>query len=103
MLGEECVIIRYGYLEKVMTLLRYILFLICVLCGVAAQAQVKIHGKVTDADNNPLEFVTVRVAGTATGTTTGLEGNYQLSAAAAGHYQARVYLHRLQGGRATTD
>ena len=64
-----------------MTLLRYILFLICVLCGVAAQAQVKIHGKVTDADNNPLEFVTVRVAGTATGTTTGLEGNYQLSAA----------------------
>ncbi len=47
----------------------------------AAQAQVKIHGKVTDADNNPLEFVTVRVAGTATGTTTGLEGNYQLSAA----------------------
>lgn len=64
-----------------MTLLRYILFLICVICGVAAQAQVKIHGKVTDADNNPLEFVTVRVAGTATGTTTGLEGNYQLSAA----------------------
>ena len=47
----------------------------------AAQAQVKIHGKVTDADNNPLEFVMVRVAGTATGTTTGLEGNYQLSAA----------------------
>lgn len=64
-----------------MTLLRYILFLICVICGEAAQAQVKIHGKVTDADNNPLEFVTVRVAGTATGTTTGLEGNYQLSAA----------------------
>ncbi len=64
-----------------MTLLRYILFLICVICGAAAQAQVKIHGKVTDADNNPLEFVTVRVAGTATGTTTGLEGNYQLSAA----------------------
>lgn len=64
-----------------MTLLRYILFLICVICGVATQAQVKIHGKVTDADNNPLEFVTVRVAGTATGTTTGLEGNYQLSAA----------------------
>lgn len=64
-----------------MTLLRYILFLICVICGVAAQARVKIHGKVTDADNNPLEFVTVRVAGTATGTTTGLEGNYQLSAA----------------------
>ena len=68
-------------MEKVMTLIRYILFSVCVLCGVAAQAQVKIHGKVTDADNNPIEFVTVRVAGTAIGTTTGLEGEYQLSAA----------------------
>lgn len=64
-----------------MTLIRYILFSVCLLCGVAAQAQVKIHGKVTDADNNPMEFVTVRVAGTAIGTTTGLEGEYQLSAA----------------------
>lgn len=64
-----------------MTLIRYILFSVCVLCGVAAQAQVKIHGKVTDADNSPMEFVTVRVAGTAIGTTTGLEGEYQLSAA----------------------
>lgn len=68
-------------MEKVMTLIRYILFSVCVLCGVAAQAQVKIHGKVTDADNSPMEFVTVRVAGTAIGTTTGLEGEYQLSAA----------------------
>lgn len=68
-------------MEKVMTLIRYILFSVCLLCGVAAQAQVKIHGKVTDADNNPMEFVTVRVAGTAIGTTTGLEGEYQLSAA----------------------
>ncbi|MDE6190260.1 MAG: TonB-dependent receptor [Muribaculum sp.] len=64
-----------------MTLIRYILFSVCLLCGVAAQAQVKIHGKVTDADNSPMEFVTVRVAGTAIGTTTGLEGEYQLSAA----------------------
>lgn len=64
-----------------MTLIRYILFSVCVLCGVAAQAQVKIHGKVTDADNSPMEFVTVRVAGTAIGTTTGLEGEYQLSTA----------------------
>lgn len=68
-------------MEKVMTLIRYILFSVCLLCGVAAQAQVKIHGKVTDADNSPMEFVTVRVAGTAIGTTTGLEGEYQLSAA----------------------
>lgn len=68
-------------MEKVMTLIRYILFSVCVLCGVAAQAQVKIHGKVTDADNSPMEFVTVRVAGTAIGTTTGLEGEYQLSTA----------------------
>lgn len=64
-----------------MTLIRYILLSLCVLVAVALHAQVKIHGKVIDADNKPIEFVTVRVAGTMTGTTTGLEGDYQLSAA----------------------
>ena len=41
--------------------------------------QVNIHGKVTDSENKPIEFVTVRIAGTAIGTNTGLEGNYSLS------------------------
>ncbi len=44
-------------------------------------AQVKIHGKVIDADNEPLEFATVRVAGTAIGTNTGLDGGYSLTVA----------------------
>ncbi len=45
-----------------------------------AQADVKIHGRVLEQDDTPLEFVTVRIQGTAIGTTTGLEGKYQLSA-----------------------
>jgi hypothetical protein len=44
-----------------------------------ALAQVKIHGKVVEQDNSPLEFVTVRIGGTAIGTTTGLDGTFQLS------------------------
>lgn len=45
-----------------------------------AMAQVKIHGKVTDtADGQPMEFVTVRIAGTATGTQTNRTGDYNLS------------------------
>lgn len=45
----------------------------------AGMAQVSIHGKVTDGDNKPVEFATVRIAGTAIGTNTGLDGGYSLS------------------------
>ncbi len=69
-------------MEKAMTLSRFIIFYLFTLFTVASGvSQVKIHGKVTDADNKPIEFVTVRVAGTMTGTTTGLEGDYSLTAA----------------------
>ncbi|MDE6417309.1 MAG: carboxypeptidase-like regulatory domain-containing protein [Duncaniella sp.] len=44
-----------------------------------AAPSIKIHGKITDADNNPVEFATVRIGGTAVGTTSGLEGEYSLS------------------------
>lgn len=50
------------------------------MIGHVANAQVSIHGKVSDMDNQPLEFVTVRIAGTAIGTTTGLDGSYRMSA-----------------------
>ncbi len=50
--------------------------------AVAARGPVKISGLVTDENNEPMEFVTVRVAGTAIGTTTGLDGSYKLSAPA---------------------
>ena len=55
------------------------LFVIAVcICG-GTHAQVKIHGKVTSVDGDPIEFVTVRVAGTAVGTNTGLDGAFRLS------------------------
>ena len=48
-----------------------------------ADAQVKIHGKVTEGEgdaNSPLEFATVRIGGTAIGVTTDLQGLYSISA-----------------------
>ena len=55
----------------------YISVLIAVLSlGIQAQAQVKISGKVVDSDNEPIEFATVRVDGTAIGTGTDLRGEY---------------------------
>ena len=41
-----------------------------------AKKSVKIHGKITDANGDPVEFATVRIAGTALGTTSSLEGDY---------------------------
>ena len=46
-------------------------------------APVKISGLITDENNEPLEFVNVRIAGTAIGATSGLDGKYSLSAPAA--------------------
>lgn len=45
-----------------------------------ALAAVKIQGLVTDEKNEPLGFVSVRIAGTAIGATTGLDGKYTISA-----------------------
>ena len=60
----------------------YISVLIAVLSlGIQAQAQVKISGKVVDSDNEPIEFATVRVDGTAIGTGTDLRGEYSLNVA----------------------
>ena len=43
-----------------------------------AQEIVKFTGAVIDADNQPIELALVRIAGTTTGTTTNLEGRYEL-------------------------
>ena len=42
---------------------------------------VKISGKVIDNEDKPIEFGTVRVAGTALGTNTNLKGDYTLTIA----------------------
>ncbi len=60
---------------------RYVAVVAALLCTAFAMAQVKIHGKVTDEDNSPIEFATVRVAGTAVGVNTGLQGEYSFSTA----------------------
>ncbi len=49
------------------------------LTAARAGAQITLKGRVIDADNRPVEYATVRVAGTATGTQTSAEGTYRLS------------------------
>ncbi|MDE5642351.1 MAG: TonB-dependent receptor, partial [Muribaculaceae bacterium] len=68
-----------------MKTLRFIIYTILVVAGAvnAMAAPVKIHGKITDENNEPLEFVTVKVTGTAIGATSDLEGAYSLSVAEA--------------------
>ncbi|MCM1152687.1 MAG: TonB-dependent receptor [Muribaculum sp.] len=48
---------------------------------IASGADVKISGKVIDNEDKPIEFGTVRIAGTAIGTNTDLKGQYSLSVA----------------------
>ena len=57
---------------------------LCLAPLVQALAEnVKISGKVIDNEDKPVEFATVRIAGTAVGTNTDLKGNYSLSVAEA--------------------
>ena len=45
-----------------------------------ALSAVKISGQITDENNEPLEFATIRISGTTIGATSGLDGRYSLSA-----------------------
>lgn len=57
-----------------------IIIAIFLSCFISLSAQdVRIHGKITDNENKPVEFVTVRIGGTATGTMSGLEGDFSLT------------------------
>jgi len=62
---------------------KYVVVLLCVLCcGLSAAAEnVKISGTIRDTEDKPIEFATVRIGGTAIGTTTDLKGKYELSLA----------------------
>lgn len=57
------------------------IILILLTLPVAALSQVNISGKVLDNDSKPIEFATVRIAKTAIGTTSGLDGSYSLNVA----------------------
>ncbi len=61
----------------------FIITIFTLLCTLQIQAAVTIHGKVSHGDGNanePLEFVSVAIKGTAIGTFTDLQGHYTLSA-----------------------
>lgn len=56
--------------------------LVALLSTLAVLAEnVKISGRVIDSEEKPVEFATVRIGGTAIGTNTDLQGNYNLSVA----------------------
>lgn len=62
--------------------MRYVLLLLLAVAGEVAVAEnVKISGKVVDNEDKPIEFGTVRIAGTAVGTNTYLKGQYSLTVA----------------------
>ncbi|MCM1036526.1 MAG: carboxypeptidase-like regulatory domain-containing protein [Bacteroides sp.] len=63
-----------------MSSLRLISSAIACAAAIAATAAVKITGLVTDENNEPLEFASVHIGGTAIGATTGLDGRYTISA-----------------------
>lgn len=67
-------------LKVIATFRATVLFFVSVLTLLSATAQsVRIHGKITDENNEPIEFATVRVSGAATGTMSDTEGLYSLN------------------------
>ncbi len=60
-----------------------LLILLFLAAPALSAANVRISGVITDQDNEPLEFVTVRIDGTAIGTTSGLDGTFTLTTAEA--------------------
>ncbi|WP_366525765.1 carboxypeptidase-like regulatory domain-containing protein, partial [uncultured Muribaculum sp.] len=67
-----------------MPVIRITLLIVSILSGAfCCFPQTRIHGRVTDERNHPIEFATVRVAGTSVGVNTDAEGRYRLTAPAA--------------------
>lgn len=59
----------------------FTLILLSTVCLIARAENVRISGKVSDEQNRPIEFATVRIGGTAIGTNTDLKGDYSLTIA----------------------
>lgn len=70
---------RY-YLMTLKFRITSIIFLLSLAISPIITAGVKISGKITDENNEPLEFASIRIEGTAIGATSGLDGTYTLSA-----------------------
>lgn len=62
-----------------MSLSKRFIFFFFVFLSLAAAAGVKIHGLITDENNEPLEFASIRIEGTAIGATSGLDGRYTVT------------------------
>ena len=58
---------------------KYIFTTILSLIAFTSYANVIVHGKISDEENQPIEFATIRIAGTAIGTTSDLNGSYTIS------------------------
>lgn len=67
---------------KFCKMLKYLIYIVAIIVGVEAFATEpptkSIHGVVTDAEGNPLPYVTIFVEGTTKGTTTDSEGRYTI-------------------------
>ena len=59
-----------------MSIARKIILLFVSFMALATMSQVKISGKVYDESEQPIEFATVRIVGTNTGTNTDVKGQY---------------------------
>lgn len=82
--GQYCApfSVIYGMIMNVRTIIITLLMLAAGTVAALADS-VKISGLVTDENNEPMEFASVRIDGTAIGATTGLDGRYAISAPAA--------------------
>lgn len=58
-----------------------LIIIISALASHALSAAINLYGKITDENNEPLEFVSIRVKGTALGATSGLDGTFRFSVA----------------------
>ena len=89
------------YPNSMITMNTLKLFLcVCLMPGFSLYAQVRIHGKVTDLDNQPLAYSTVRLLKTdsafISGTTTDTLGYYQFTNVQPDKYLLSIQYNRIQ-------
>ena len=58
---------------------KYLFLLLCSLLAVPAMAQVKVTGTVTDENSEPVSFATVKIKNAQSGTTTDINGNFNIT------------------------